>query len=164
MSGINKVILVGHLGKDPEIRHMEGGVSKAAFPLATSEFYTKDGQRVEQTEWHNIVVWRGLADVAEKYLHKGKLVYVEGKLRSRSWEDKEGNKRYITEVVADNFTMLGRRSDFEGQNQGGGGYGSTSGRETGGSGNSGSAQNSGGSQDSGADVAAGDNPEDDLPF
>src|SRR3546814_18444730 len=102
---------------------MEGCVAKASLPLATSEIYTRDGQRVEQTEWHNIVVWRGLADVAENYLHKGKLVYIEGKLRSRSWDDKEGNKRYITEVVADNFTMLGRRSDYDNQgsgNQGGG--------------------------------------------
>jgi single-strand DNA-binding protein len=113
MSGINKVILVGHLGKDPEVRYLEGGVSVASFPLATSESYTKDGKRFEQTEWHNIVMWRGLADVAGKYLQKGKLVYIEGKLRTRSFEDKEGVKKYTTEVVAENFTMLGRKSDFE---------------------------------------------------
>lgn len=113
MSGINKVILVGHLGKDPEVRHLEGGVSVASFPLATSETYTKDGKKVEQTEWHNIVMWRGLADIASKYLQKGKLVYIEGKLRTRSFEDKEGHKKYTTEVVAENFTMLGRKSDFE---------------------------------------------------
>lgn len=113
MSGINKVILVGHLGKDPELRHLEGGVKVASFPLATSETYTKDGKKVEQTEWHNIVMWRGLADIAEKFLVKGKLVYIEGKLRTRSWEDKEGHKRYQTEIVADNFTMLGRKSDNE---------------------------------------------------
>lgn len=113
MSGINKVILVGHLGKDPEVRHLDGGVSVASFPLATSETFTKDGKKVEQTEWHNIVMWRGLADIAAKYLQKGKLVYIEGKLRTRSFEDKEGNKRYTTEVVAENFTMLGRKSDFE---------------------------------------------------
>lgn len=113
MSGINKVILVGHLGKDPEVRHLEGNVSVASFPLATSEMYNKDGRRVEQTEWHNIVMWRGLADVAGKYLFKGKLVYIEGKLRTRTYEDKEGIRRYTTEVVADNFTLLGRRSDFE---------------------------------------------------
>lgn len=112
MSGINKVILVGHLGKDPEVRHLENNVSVASFPLATSETFTKDGQRVEQTEWHNIVMWRGLADIAAKYLHKGKLVYIEGKLRTRNYEDKEGIKRYTTEVVAENFTMLGRKSDF----------------------------------------------------
>jgi single-strand DNA-binding protein len=113
MSGINKVILVGHLGKDPEIRYLEGGVSVASFPLATSEFFNKDGRKVEQTEWHNIVMWRGLADVAAKFLQKGKLVYIEGKLRTRTFDDKEGNKRYTTEVIAENFTLLGRKTDFE---------------------------------------------------
>lgn len=113
MSGINKVILVGHLGKDPEVRHLEGNVTVASFPLATSETYNKDGRKIEQTEWHNIVMWRGLADVASKYLQKGKLVYIEGKLRTRSFEDKEGHKKYTTEIVAENFTMLGRKSDFD---------------------------------------------------
>ena len=113
MSGINKVILVGHLGKDPEVRHLDGNVTVASFPLATSETYNKEGKRVEQTEWHNIVMWRGLADIASKYLQKGKLVYIEGKLRTRSFEDKEGHKKYTTEVVAENFTLLGRKSDFE---------------------------------------------------
>lgn len=112
MAGINKVILVGHLGKDPEIRYLDNNVSVASFPLATSETYNKDGRRIEQTEWHNIVMWRRLADIAGKYLHKGKLVYIEGKIRSREYEDKEGIKRHITEIVADNFTMLGRKSDF----------------------------------------------------
>ncbi len=116
MSGVNKVILVGHLGKDPEIRYLEGNVSVASFPLATSETFSKDGRRVEQTEWHNIVLWRGLADVAVKYLSKGKLVYIEGKLRTRSYEDKEGVRRYTTEIVAESFNLLGRRSDFEPQN------------------------------------------------
>lgn len=113
MAGINKVILVGHLGKDPEVRHLEGNVTVASFPLATSETYNKDGRKMEQTEWHNIVMWRGLAEVAAKYLFKGKLVYIEGKLRTRNYEDKEGIRRYTTEVVAENFTLLGRRSDFE---------------------------------------------------
>ncbi|MCD8741390.1 single-stranded DNA-binding protein [Mucilaginibacter roseus] len=116
MSGINKVILIGHLGKDPEIRYLEGGVSVVSFPLATSETFNKDGKKIEQTEWHNIVMWRSLADVAAKYLQKGKLVYIEGKLRTRSFEDKEGIKKYTTEVVAENFTMLGRKSDFETEN------------------------------------------------
>lgn len=114
MSGVNKVILVGHLGKDPEVRHLEGGTTLVNFPLATSETYTKDGKKVEQTEWHNIVMWRGLADVAAKYLQKGKLVYIEGKLRSRSYDDKEGNKRYVTEIVAESFNMLGRKNENEG--------------------------------------------------
>ncbi len=117
MSGINKVILVGHLGKDPEVRHLDGGVTVASFPLATSETYTKDGKKIEQTEWHNIVMWRGLADIASKYLQKGKLVYIEGKLRTRSFEDKEGHKKYTTEIIAENFTILGRKSDFEGHTE-----------------------------------------------
>ncbi|WP_457128790.1 single-stranded DNA-binding protein [Mucilaginibacter sp. HD30] len=116
MSGINKVILVGHLGKDPEIRYLEGGVSVASFPLATSETFNKDGKKVEQTEWHNIVLWRSLAEVAAKYLQKGKLVYIEGKLRTRYFEDKEGLKKYTTEIVAENFTLLGRKTDFESDN------------------------------------------------
>src|SRR5882762_5705530 len=116
MSGINKVILVGHLGKDPEARTLEGGVSVVSFPLATSETFTKDGRKIEQTEWHNIVMWRGLADIASKYLQKGKLVYIEGKLRTRHFEDKEGHKKYTTEIVAENFTMLGRKTDFENEN------------------------------------------------
>jgi len=117
MSGINKVILVGHLGKDPEIRHLDGNITVASFPLATSEMYNKDGRRVEQTEWHNIVMWRGLAEVAAKYLFKGKLVYVEGKLRTRTYEDRGGVRRYTTEIVADNFKLLGRKSDFEVPNE-----------------------------------------------
>lgn len=112
MSGVNKVILVGHLGKDPEVRHLENGVNVASFSLATTETITnKNGERQDLTEWHNIVVWRGLADVAEKYLKKGKQIYVEGKIRTRSWDDKEGVKRYTTEIVADSFTMLGKKED-----------------------------------------------------
>lgn len=118
MAGVNKVILVGNLGKDPEVRHLEGGASVANFPLATSESYKdRNGNRVDQTEWHNVVVWRGLADVAEKYLKKGNQVYIEGKIRTRSWDDKDGVKRYTTEIVADQMTMLGRRDE----NQMGGG-------------------------------------------
>lgn len=116
MSSVNKVILVGHLGKDPELRYLEGNVSVASFPLATSETYNKDGRKLEQTEWHNIVMWRGLADVAAKYLTKGRLVYIEGKLRTRSYEDKEGIRRYTTEIVAESFNILGRKSDFENPN------------------------------------------------
>ena len=107
MSGVNKVILVGHVGKDPEVRYLEGGVAVARLPMATSESYkNKDGQKVEQTEWHNIVLWRGLAEIAEKYVRKGKLIYVEGKIRTRSYGD-ENNKKYITEIIADSMTMLG---------------------------------------------------------
>lgn len=112
MSSVNKVILVGRLGKDPEVRYIGENTAVANFSLATSETYkNRNGDKVETTEWHNIVVWRKLAEIAEKYLTKGKLIYVEGKLRTRNWDDKEGNKRYTTEVIADNFTMLGPRSD-----------------------------------------------------
>ena len=107
MSGVNKVILVGRLGKDPEVRNLENGATVANFTVATSESY-KDrttGEKKEVTEWHNIVLWKGLAEISQKYLHKGDMVYIEGKLRTRSWE-KEGVTRYTTEVVADNMTML----------------------------------------------------------
>jgi single-strand DNA-binding protein len=110
MSGVNKVILVGRLGKDPEVRNLDNGVAVANFTMATSESY-KDrttGEKKEVTEWHNIVLWRGLAEVAQKFLHKGDLIYIEGKLRTRSWE-KEGVTRYTTEIIADNMTMLGSR-------------------------------------------------------
>ena len=111
MSGINKVILVGRLGKDPEIRTFENNVKKASFTLATSEYFKdKSGNRIEQTEWHNIYCWRNLAENAEKYLNKGKLIYLEGKLRTRSWED-NGNKRYITEIEASTFTILSPKGD-----------------------------------------------------
>lgn len=108
---INKVTLVGRLGKDPAVRHFDNNSSVCNFTIATSESYTdKEGQRVEQTEWHNLAIWRkGLVDVAEKYLKKGHLLYVEGKLRTRSWDDKDGNKRYTTEVVVDSFKMLEKR-------------------------------------------------------
>lgn len=112
MAGVNKVILVGNIGKDPEVRYLDGGVAVANFPLATSESYKdKSGNRVEQTEWHNVVLWRGLAEVTEKYLKKGGQVYIEGKIRTRSWDDKDGIKRYTTEIVADNMTMLGGRKE-----------------------------------------------------
>ena len=112
MAGVNKVILVGNLGKDPEVRHLEGGAAVANFSIATSESYKdKSGQRIEQTEWHNIVVWRGLAEVAEKYLKKGMTIYIEGKLRTRSWDDKDGHKRYTTEIVGDTFTILSKKEN-----------------------------------------------------
>jgi single-strand DNA-binding protein len=126
MSGVNKVILVGRLGKDPEVRNLESGVSVANFTMATSETY-KDkttGDRKEVTEWHNIVLWRGLADVAQKYLHKGDMVYIEGKLRTRSWE-KDGVTRYTTEVIADNMTMLSSRSGGGSSSGGDSGYSSS---------------------------------------
>ena len=118
MSGVNKVILVGRLGKDPEVRNLENGATVANFTMATSETY-KDkttGDKKEITEWHNIVVWRALADIAAKYLHKGDQVYIEGKLRTRSWE-KEGVTRYTTEIVGDNMTLLGSKPGGGSSNQ-----------------------------------------------
>jgi single-strand DNA-binding protein len=107
-SGINKVILIGNLGKDPEIQKFDNGVKKATFSLATSEtFKNKEGEKTTHTEWHNIVLWRGLAEVAENYLKKGSTIYLEGKIRRRDYEDKDGQKRYSFEIIADNMTMLG---------------------------------------------------------
>jgi len=107
MSGVNKVILVGRLGKDPEVRNLENGAVVANFSIATSESYRDKttGEKKEVTEWHNIVLWRGLAEIAQKYCRKGDMVFIEGKLRTRSWE-KDGVTRYTTEIVGDNMTML----------------------------------------------------------
>jgi len=104
---VNKVILIGNVGKDPVVRHLDKDVTVANFPLATSESYVKDGNKVTNTEWHNIVVWRGLATVVEKYVKKGDKLYLEGKIKTRSWEDKDQNKRYTTEIYIDNMEMLG---------------------------------------------------------
>ena len=126
MTGVNKVILIGNLGKNPDVvafpqdRRDDSSsvVKKASFPLATTEYRkNRDGERVEQTEWHNVVCWRTLAEIAEKILRKGTQLYVEGKLQTRSWEDKEGNKRYITEVVAENFTVLANKNRSEEQGE-----------------------------------------------
>lgn len=106
---VNKVILVGNVGKDPEVRHLEGGIAVARFPLATNETYTdKNGQKVTQTEWHNIVVWRNQAEIVEKYVKTGKLLYIEGKLRTNTYDDKEtGVKKYFTEIYCNTFRFLG---------------------------------------------------------
>ncbi len=116
---VNKVIFVGNLGKDPEVRVLENGTKKVSFPLATSEVF-KDkntGEKRTETDWHNIVIWRGLADVAEKYLRKGQQIYLEGKIKTRQYKDKEGNTRYITEVIADNFIMMGSKSSTPNNDQ-----------------------------------------------
>ena len=119
MAGVNKVILVGNLGRDPETRHLENGRAVTNFPLATSETYkTKEGERVTKTEWHNVVLWTPLAEIADKYLNKGSQVYVEGKLTTRQWDDKDGNKRYTTEVVVREMTLLGSRQSEGGNNYG----------------------------------------------
>jgi single-strand DNA-binding protein len=114
MRGVNRVILIGNLGKDPEVQHLDGNIAVAKFPLATTETHKdKNGNLVSQTEWHTIVLWRGLAELALKYLHKGSLVYIEGRLRTRNWEDKDKNKRSITEIVGDNLVMLDKRKESD---------------------------------------------------
>ncbi len=111
---LNKVILIGNLGADPESREMPDGTKLTKFSIATTERYTnKEGEKISNTEWHNIVLWRGLAEVAEKYLNKGDSVCIEGKLKTRSWEDDNGVKKYATDIQADNMTMLGSRRDSE---------------------------------------------------
>lgn len=154
MSGVNKAILLGNLGADPEVRTLENGVKVANFRIATSESY-KDrntGERITRTEWHNIVLWRGLAEVAERFLHKGDQIFVEGKLQTRTYQDKDGQNRYVTEVVANEMTMLGKRDGGD-QNQG---------RQE-------SKQNTGASVNTGSnprdnDHSAVEEEDDDLPF
>jgi single-strand DNA-binding protein len=107
-------MLIGNLGRDPDIQYLEGNIAVAKFPLATTESYRdKEGKSVSQTEWHSIVLWRGLADLAQKYLHKGSLVFIEGRLRTRHWEDANKIKRSATEIVADNLVMLDKRKEGE---------------------------------------------------
>lgn len=109
---VNKVILVGNVGKNAEVRYIDNGAAVATFSLATSETYTaKNGEKVTTTEWHNIVVWRALAEFAGKYIQKGRQIYVEGSIKTRSYDDKEGNKRYITEILANTIQLLGRKND-----------------------------------------------------
>ena len=109
---VNKVILVGNVGKDPETRYLDETTAICKFPMATSETYkNRAGERVSTTEWHNIVLWRGLAQVAEKYVRKGTQIYIEGRIKTRSYDDAEGNKKYITEIVGDQMQLLGRRPD-----------------------------------------------------
>ena len=108
MASVNKVILVGNLGKDPEVKKFDSGIKNASFSLATTEKKkNKSGEMVSNTEWHNIVVWGTLSEIAEKYLKKGSQIYLEGKIKTSSWDDKSGSKRYKTEIYADSFTMLG---------------------------------------------------------
>lgn len=120
MSGVNKVILVGRLGADPEVRQLTSGKSVCQLSLATSESWVdRDGQRQEKTEWHRVVVWGKIAEVCGKHLSKGRQVYVEGRLQTRSWEDQQGQKRYTTETVASTVQFLGSAGDRPSQGQGG---------------------------------------------
>ncbi len=146
---VNKVILIGNLGRDPELRSTPSGQQVASFSLATNrKWKDRDGNQQEQTEWHNIVCWGRQAEIAGQYLTKGRQIYVEGRLQTRSWEDRQsGEKKYRTEIVSDNFQMLGQRGDYDRGGGGGGGYGS-------------------GDAGGGADPAApgGDPDDDDIPF
>ena len=174
---VNKVILVGNLGKDPELRYTPSGTAVATFSLATSEtFKDREGNKQTKTEWHNIVVWRQLAEICGKYLHKGKQIYVEGKIQNRSYDDRDGNKRYISEVVMNEMQMLGSRDDN--QQGGGGGYagGQNQTYNQGGQNSNQNqptqnqpaqnqpAQNSGGQQQGGSFEEPVFNPDDEIPF
>lgn len=151
---VNKAILVGNLGKDPELRYTPAGTAVCTFSLATTDrFKNKQGEQQERTEWHNIVVWAGLAEICGKYLTKGKQIYLEGRIQNRSYDDRDGNKRYITEIVANEMQMLGRAGD----QGGGGGAGSGS--------SAGSGRSTSRDQDSGGGPAEPSfNPDDDIPF
>lgn len=181
MGSLNKVQLIGNLGKDPEVRAIPSGAKVANFSIATTESYNdkNTGQKVEKTEWHNIVMWRGLAEVAEKYLRKGTQVYVEGRLQTRSWDDQNGQKKYMTEVVVDNMVMLGRPgASRDGGSQGGEGFraepsysnaprsqGRSEGGQGGYGGNSGGGNQGGGySGGNGGGNSMPPPAEDDLPF
>ena len=154
---INKVILIGNVGADPEVRALEGGVKVARLRIATTErIYNRQTQETkEHTEWHNVTLWRNLADVADRFIRKGSQVYIEGSLRTRDWTDKDGNKRYATEIVANDLKMLGRRGDAPASgadNSYGGSYGCA-------------AQSSQSSPSPSGDIAASAPQEvDDLPF
>jgi len=162
---VNKVILVGNVGKDPEVRYIDTNVPVARFPFATSETYrSRDGERITTTEWHNVVLWRGLAEVAEKYVKKGSQLFIEGKIRTRSYDDRDGNKRYITEIIADNMQMLGRRSDNQSTDSYDNESSYSQGEDTSGSGdNDAASRNDNPFGDSGTSPANSDEP-DDLPF
>lgn len=150
MAGVNKVILVGHLGKDPEMRYAASGLAIANFSLATSENRKdKEGNKETKTEWHRIVAFGKLAEICGEYLNKGKQIYIEGRIQTNKWEDKEGNTRYTTEIIASTMQMLGSKGD----NAGGGSYGGGGGGESSG----GSSSGGGGEQPPPPDL-------DDIPF
>jgi len=153
MAGVNKAILIGNLGRDPELRYTQNGQAVVTFTLATSENWTdKSGERVERTEWHRIVVWGKTGEICAQYLSKGRTVYVEGRIQTREWEDKDGNKRYTTEINAQTVQFLGGPRG-EGGSGGGGSGGGGGGHPSGGGGRGG-----------GPDSDGGPPPGDDIPF
>ena len=150
---VNKVILIGNLGRDPELRYTASGTAVANFTLATHRTYKdRDGNRQEETEWHRIVAWARTAEIVNQYCQKGKQVYIEGRIQTRQWEDREGQTKYTTEIIVENLQLLGSRGDSD--FGGGGGYGGPGG----GGGGSGSSSGGGG--------GGGDAPitDDDIPF
>lgn len=117
---LNKAMIIGNVGKDPEVKHLDKGLAVVTLPIATTErFKDKNGELREQTEWHNVVFWRSLAEFVERHVRKGSQVFVEGRLRTRSWEDQSGQKKYATEIVADVIRLLGKRSDNDNSNNNG---------------------------------------------
>lgn len=162
-SGVNKVILVGHLGAEPDLRHTPGGATVCELRLATNESWTdKSGQKQERTEWHRVVVWGKLAELCKKFLSKGRQAYVEGRLRTRSWDDKDGNKRYTTEIIANDIQFLGGGGA-------GGGRGGSDGPppaepEYGYGGGGGGYGGGGGGGYGGGNDFGGGGPDDDIPF
>ena len=163
MAGVNKAILVGNLGRDPELRQTPNGQAVVNFTLATSENWTdKSGERQERTEWHRIVVWGRTAEMCNQYLSKGRTVYVEGRIQTREWEDKEGNKRYTTEINASTVNFIGPRT---GGGDGGGSGGGDGGGSHGGNDSTGGSPSSGSSRGgSGASMDPGPPADDDIPF
>jgi len=152
---VNKVILVGNVGKDPETRHLEGGNTVSKFSLATSEVYKNNkGEKITNTEWHNIVLWKGLAEIAEKYVKKGSQLYIEGRIRTRSYTDQDNNTKYITEIIGDSMQMLGKKSE--------GGQGEPADRQQAAS--SESTQTTGNPPDMTEDLSKSQSGADDLPF
>ena len=175
MASVNKVILVGNLGKDPETRYMPDGAAVTNFSIATTEQWKdKSGEKQEKTEWHRISTFQRLAEIAGEYLKKGSQVYIEGRLQTRKWTDKDGVEKYTTEIIADRMQMLGSRQGMGGDGGEGGGNSGGSGRSSGGGGDysrgsSGSAGNAGGAAKPAGAVKAGgaakfDDFEDDIPF
>lgn len=175
MAGVNKVILIGNLGRDPELRYTQNGQAVVNFTLATSENWTdKGGERVERTEWHRIVVWGKVGELCAQYLAKGRTVYIEGRIQTREWEDKEGNKRQTTEINAQTVQFLGGPRGDGGGGAGAAGGGGGSGGAGGGAGGSGGGsygggggqapRGGGGAGGAGGPESSGGPPESDIPF
>jgi single-strand DNA-binding protein len=167
MAGVNKVIIIGNLGRDPEIKYTQSNVPVANFSVATTESWKdkNSGEWQEKTEWHRVVAWRHLAERAERYLRKGKQVYIEGRLETRKWQGQDGQERYTTEIIANQLMLLGRRDEGEGHGAaGGGGFSEGNARGGRGAGAAGAAGAAGGSFNPEPMGDPGPSDDDDLPF